>query len=242
MRNKIILFIVEGITDEDSLALILNRLLKKHNGQNIQKILFKFLNGDITTGVNYSTKNVKEELVKGIKSFLSKNRLQKEDIYKIVQLTDMDGAYVPNEVIISCEEDKIVYKEDCIYYEKVENKISLNQKKQKNLNELSSTAKIFNSGKVGISYEIYYFSCNLDHVTSNIQNADDTQKKHLAKEFSEKYSNDLDGFVEFFKDTSLFTGNTYEETWNFIKKDTNSLKRYTNFYIFIDKLINNIDL
>ena len=235
MGSKIILFIVEGVSDDTALGATLNRLLKKHIDKNIRDISFHLINGDITTGIGHTKNNVKEEVVKEIKNFLSKYRLKKEDIYKVIQLTDTDGAYAPDDVIKSHEMKKITYNENEIFCKEMGEKIDVNKTKSRNLNELSSTGKIFKD----IEYEIYYFSCNLEHVTSNNQNAEKSEKDSLAEEFMDKYSDDLDGFVDFFKEQELFTGETYRETWDFIKIGTNSLKRYTNFYIFIDKLINN---
>lgn len=67
--KKVVLFIVEGISDQTSLALILSKLIKSEN------VRFHILNGDITsdyqtTGVNAITK-VNEQ----IKRFLNSNFL-----------------------------------------------------------------------------------------------------------------------------------------------------------------------
>ena len=144
MGSKIILFIVEGVSDDTALGATLNRLLKKHIDKNIRDISFHLINGDITTGIGNTKNSIKEEVVKGIKNFLSTNRLKKEDICRVIQLTETDGAYVPDNAIKSYSTEKTICNENRIFCKDIESKINLNKPKSRNLNELSSTGKIFN--------------------------------------------------------------------------------------------------
>jgi len=233
MSKKVILFIVEGITEEISFALILNKLSTQKNLMG-EIINFNIVNGDVTS--NNSKKfqqNIKAEIGKIIKSYLIKNHINKNDIKLIVHLTDMDGAYINAENVISDSNNcNIHYDEKNIYTANPQKIIERNSFKSSNLNELSRTSKI-----MGIDYKIYYFSCNLEHVLHGIQNADESNKSKLANEFENKYKDDLKGFVEFFKSIAEDCEHDYDNTWNFIKENCNSLKRHCNFYLYVIPLL-----
>ena len=53
-----------------------------------------------------------------------------------------------------------------------------------------------------------------------------------AEEFENQYAKDLTGFVSFIKDPVFAVSGNYIESWAFIKLDTNSLKRYSNFHLY----------
>ena len=75
-------------------------------------------------------------------------------------------------------------------------------------------------------------SCNLDHVLYNRLNLSDEEKELLAFNFAKKYKDDLDLFKSFIFDSSFsLYSMSYRESWEYIKKNNNSLKRYTNFGI-----------
>lgn len=84
----------------------------------------------------------------------------------------------------------------------------------------------------GITDQVYFFSTNLEHVLHNIQNAKDEDKLKLAEKFEDKFYENPHNFIEFINDSEYALNDTYSETWNFIKQNNNSLKRYTNFNLF----------
>ena len=73
-----------------------------------------------------------------------------------------------------------------------------------------------------IDYKVYYFSCNLKHVLYNIQNAEDKEKSKLAKDFEDKYIENLNEFIIFFNSIPKEIESDYNKTWDFIKENNNS--------------------
>jgi hypothetical protein len=71
-------------------------------------------------------------------------------------------------------------------------------------------------------------SCNLDHVLYNKLNSSDVEKEADSLNFAKKYKDKIPGFIKFIScsDFSVMTG--YEESWDYIKQELHSLKRYTN--------------
>lgn len=219
--KKVILFIVEGITDKNSLSLILSRLISN------KVISFHVVGGDITTN-NYTTitnciNKVNDELHK----FMKENKFIKSDILKIVHLVDTDGVYVEEKCVIEEDVHDIVYNSDSMLTRNRDLTIARNNKKVSILNKLSS---ITNIGK--IEYRMYYFSCNLEHVLHDVQNLNDNLKDEYADAFVEKYDDKEVEFKDFIMYSKFSVLGDYKETWTFIKDGNNSLNRYSNFGVF----------
>lgn len=225
-RSRVIIFIVEGVTDKDSLEAILSELYEGRN------IVFSIVGGDLTADYASQTINIDRKLVSYIKFAMDRDKFLKSDIDRIVHIVDTDGAYIPHENIISSNTIKYIYTNTNILSKNVEQVISRNERKKQILNKLSSKQNIFTS----IPYNVYYMSCNLEHVLHNIQNADDIEKKNLAKDFEDKYFDNPNEFIKFISQSDFTVKGNYQETWEFIKNGTNSLNRYTNFHLcFKDK-------
>ncbi|NEZ46911.1 hypothetical protein FDF74_06760 [Clostridium niameyense] len=222
--KKIILFIVEGISDKNSLSLILSRLLRN------DKIEFQVVNGDITSRKDTTIQNCIEKVNDQIKKFLDVNRYKKSDILKIIHLIDTDGAYIDKNLIVKEEVDKVIYTDKNILTSNVNGIIERNNKKSKVLDKLYSTKNISKT-----SYHMYYFSCNLEHVLHNNQNLEDDLKDDYSDNFIDKYYNNEMEFVRFIKNSNFSIKGDYDYTWNFIKQNNNSLNRYCNFNLFFDE-------
>ncbi|MDD2576608.1 MAG: hypothetical protein PHV76_03810 [Bacteroidales bacterium] len=229
-RKKIILFIVEGISDQTCLSLALSRLLSSN------RVQFKITNGDITTEENASPANISKALGSVVKSFLS-GVFKPSDIQEVVHLIDTDGAFVPDSAVQphpptsgpnTHSATNCTYTTNCIYTDKVQLIRDRNAKKKQILNKLSSTTQVLKN----IPYSAYFFSCNLDHALHNCNNLSAADKMKKAEEFENQYAKDLTGFVSFIKDPVFAVSGNYIESWAFIKLDTNSLKRYSNFHLY----------
>ena len=221
--KKIILFIVEGINDEISLSLILSKLVQDSNVQ------FHAINQDITADFNSNCQNIIRKIDSQVKQFLAKNNgLKKTDIKEIIHLVDTDGAFVKEEFIIEdMKQEKTFYTINSIVTNKKNLIIERNDRKGRILTKL---CQINNIGK--IEYKIYFFSCNLEHVLHNSQNTTCTKKRAYSYDFVDQYVEQEKSFVSFLSGNDFTTIGDYKETWQFIKKDCNSLNRYCNFHLY----------
>ena len=94
--KKVILFLVEGASDLTSLEFI-------DNINTDETIKFQITSGDVTSKLNITSQNCREEINKILLSFLERSKLRKTDIIKIIHILDIDGVYIPEINII---EDK----------------------------------------------------------------------------------------------------------------------------------------
>ena len=221
--KKIVLFIVEGITDATALANTLDNLNQD------EKILFQIVNSDITADYSSNTTNIIEKIYEQVRKFMQEGHFTKKDILKIIHLVDTDGAYINKNEVKYNEIKNLEYCADHIETQNVDAIIERNIKKSSILNRISTTNSI---GQ--IPYTVYYFSTNMEHVLHNIQNALKSEKMKLAEKFDDQYSEDSLAFINFITNDAIAVKLSYEESWNFIKKDNNSLKRYTNFNLFFE--------
>lgn len=87
-------------------------------------------------------------------------------------------------------------------------------------------------------HSVYYVSCNLDHYLHRSANLDYRMKRSLADTFARTYIGDVEGFIkEISDDPGAVKGMSYDESWNYIKEDKNSLHRHTNLNLLFEKLI-----
>ncbi|WP_455537631.1 hypothetical protein [Terrisporobacter sp.] len=221
--KKIILFIVEGITDEMSLSLILSKLI---DGSNVQ---FHVINQDITADFNSNSQNIIRKIDNELKKFLAQNNgLKKTDIKEIIHLVDTDGAFIKEDFILEDSQKlKTFYTTNSIVTNKRNLIIERNERKAGILNKLYQTSHI---GRIG--YKVYFFSCNLEHVLHNSQNAKCDDKCLYSYRFVDKYIGHEKEFIDFLSEGEFATPGDYKESWQFIKEDFNSLNRFCNFHLY----------
>lgn len=224
-RKKIVLFIVEGISDRASLEIILNNLIKENN-----EVIFEVAQGDITSDRSINTSNIKSKITEIIKGG-GKRKFKPTDYKEIIHLVDMDGAFISEEKMYKDESlNRFSYKNHGIYANNINNIIERNQKKQTLLNMISTTNKVYNT----VPYRVFYFSANLEHVLHDEIEIEYNYKMRYAEDFEDKYIDDLEGFVKFICESDFAVKKDYKESWEFIKKGDNSIKRYSNFNIVLE--------
>ena len=216
--KKVVLFIVEGITDEISIGYIITKLNRDN------KVFFQIVNKDLTSDYSSDSSNIIKKIYDQIKCSMEEKHFIKNDIIKVIHLIDTDGVYAKEECIKYKDVKNVEYKSENIYTNNVDKIKQRNIRKSQILNKLSTTKEISK-----IPYEVYFFSTNLEHVLHNIQNAMDSEKQKLAEEFQDRYYDRPEDFIEFINKEEFAVPGSYSETWEFIKNDNNSLKRYTNF-------------
>ena len=221
--KKIVLFIVEGITDEMSLSLILSKLIDDSSVQ------FHVINQDITADFNSNSQNIIRKIDGEVKKFLAQNNgLKKTDIKEIIHLVDTDGAFIKEDFVLEdLQKLKTFYTPTSIVTNKRDLIIERNERKSAILNKLYQTGHI---GRIG--YKVYFFSCNLEHVLHNNQNTKCEDKSLYSYQFVDRYVGHEKRFVDFLNEKEFATPGDYKESWQFIKEDCNSLNRFCNFHLY----------
>lgn len=221
-KKKILLFIVEGITDEESLSLILSRLIQDKN------VRFFITDGDITTNKLTNEDEPIKAVWKKVKDFLDRNKFKKEDLEKIVHIVDTDGCFVPKNAVVQSSENITAYTLENIYAKNEFEIKKRNVKKSKILKNLIDKKVI-----AKVNYSVYYFSRNLEHVLHNIEeDISDDEKMQYAESFQDRFAQKPEKFIDFISNKDFAVSGNYKDTWNFIFQDVNSLNRFCNFHIF----------
>lgn len=86
--DKVVIFIVEGATDKRALENIFKKIYR------YKDIHFEFTHGDISSDDNIDKNNVEDEIYKYVNKYMKDKKLKISDIWQIIQVFDMDGAYV----------------------------------------------------------------------------------------------------------------------------------------------------
>lgn len=222
--KKVIMFIVEGPTDEDTLSPVIKRLFKNNN------IRFHIVHGDITTDFNVNEREIIKEVNSHIEAEMRRYGYKKSDIIQVIHLLDTDGAFVPESCIIKGSTDRIRYENNSIICREPDKIALRNRKKKAAVMRLKGTKTIKD-----IPYMALYMSRNLEHLLHNISDdLSDDEKIELADAFADKYIDNTEEFVEFISDRGFTVKGNLQQTWDFIFQGTNSLNRYSNFHLILE--------
>ena len=88
----------------------------------------------------------------------------------------------------------------------------------------------------GLPYQVYYMSCNLDHVLHNKRNSTDEEKEKDAYIFAKKYKDDKNGFMAFISESEFSVIGEYRKSWKYIEEGLHSIERHTNLGICFQKI------
>lgn len=223
-EKKVIAVIVEGPSDEAALGSILKEYFSS------AEIQFVVVHGDITTKDYTSTDNILSKINNLIESVKQKYGYKREDFLKIIHIVDMDGAFC-NDVIVEKDVEGVQY-----YLDHIETKYP-DYLIRKHTQKAEILSKLYSSGKInGVSYRIYFNSCNLEHVLFNeLKDFTDDEKLEKSDDFAEQYEGKSDEFIQFISDESVAVEGSYKETWEYIEKDLNSLNRHSNMNLIFQK-------
>lgn len=218
-RKKIIFVIVEGVSDEEALGVILNRIYDKNT------VYVHIMRKDITTEFNnVPNKNIFTMVGDEIRGYANSNHFKKADFKEIIHIVDMDGAFIPDASIVENKNAiKPQYTLSEIYTCNKRGIEDRNKRKSKNINSLYTRSKIW-----GVPYRLFYMSCNLDHVLYDRQNSSDDEKATNSFKFAKFYKDKIPAFIDFICNSAFSVMSGYEESWNFIKQDLHSLERHSN--------------
>lgn len=225
-KRKVVLILVEGASDKTALGLI----EKFYRSRNLKVYI---TNGDITSNGTTTVSNCTNILKEVVRKFREDKKLEKEDISEIIHIIDTDGAFIPDDcIVVDKTLSDFYYTLDCI---KANNKGKV---KSRNDRKIEIIKKLLETGEIDktIKYRMFYMSCNLDHVLYDEINLKAEEKRPKAFEFRRIFNDNKNGFVAFFNSSECKANGDYRTTWNFIQQGKNSLKRYNNWWIFLNEL------
>ncbi|HHY52435.1 MAG TPA: hypothetical protein GX499_04220 [Clostridiales bacterium] len=245
-RRKVILFLVEGSSDQAALERPIQALLQS-SGKDIEAV-FLVAETDVTSDNRNTPNNILKNINKWyFDPFFSANEFYyPKDIIEVVQICDLDGTYIPEENCKEFEEshqitDNFIYEPPFIYGKTASAIIERNHHKAENINYLLTQSKIKVRSKT-VPYSLYYFSCNIDHYIHDKLNLTGREKIQRAEEFADKCSKDHEYFIHRICESSQ-NNLSYIDSWNFVRnpESCQSIKRNTNFNIYLHQLLDKLN-
>lgn len=220
--NKAVIFIVEGATDKKALENIFKKIYR------YKEIHFEFTHGDITSDKDINRFNVEMEIYKFVDKYRKDKKLRISDIWQIVQIFDMDGAFIDDSNILQGDNTEIIYSTENISCRNIQKVKDRNKHKREIINYLLTCNSI-----KGISYRCYYLSSNLDHALYNQLNLSDELKSQYSLAFYEQFMGRESLFIKFLE-MEVVNGvpENFPESWRYIRKELHSLQRHTNLNIY----------
>lgn len=217
-EKKVILFIVEGPSDESALGTGMKEIFKEW------EVRFYVVHGDIATKGNVRQDTVLKRVDDCIRDVMERYRYKTNDIEQIIQIVDMDGTFIQPEKVVEEPVPEVLYFSDHVETAHRERMIQRNESKGRILFKLYKTSKVH-----GIPYRIYFMSCNLEHVLyGKLENLTDSQKWEYSDRFAERFEGKPEAFEQFMEAEEVAVQGSYQETWKFIERDVHSLERYSN--------------
>ncbi|MDA2513230.1 hypothetical protein PDN74_23180 [Bacillus cereus] len=224
-KKKVVIVIVEGISDERALSSI-TKYVKE-----LFDIHIHFAKGDLFSKHIDARKGIKGAIGDEVQKVMNERKYLKKEILAVIQVTDTDGTFIDDKSVVVDENInvKTLYLDEAI---KVCDQNGAIHIKQRNKDKSSRLKTMFTTDKVkNFPYYLLYFSCNLDHVIHDERNMEDEKKTQKAREFNKKFKGNLNDFLEFFTDNQFVVDGTIRETWEFIQRENNSLKKFSNFHL-----------
>lgn len=220
--KKAVVFIVEGKSDKNALEHIFKVIYKHKN------VTFEFTRGDLTSDDTLTLDDIKHTIYEKVKAYMKENKLNKNNIWQIVQIFDTDGTYIPENAIAEGDTRKFYYSTTEISCNNTEKVIHRNEWKCKIMDDLLEASDIR-----GIPYRCYFMSSNLDHALYNLQNLTDEEKEIYSNKFYELFEGREKLFIDFLK-SDVVNGcpDSFPSSWKYIKEELHSLERHTNLHIY----------
>ena len=264
-KRQVVLVIVEGQSDENALSVALTELLELKYGEEVIVRFAKMHQNDGTVGGDITSANgvvpEKIQMVMNITTLMpciKSNDLMPKHVAEVIQIIDTDGAFIPDSSITfqSNEDSKQrhIYCTSGIRTEDVTGISRRNARKRDNilaLLELHDTGvsiqNYYDTGfgnkpttkAVVVPYYLYYFSCNIDHFICNDANLEYYKKCREADSFGRRHGNDLASFVAYLENDECGAVDLpYEQSWEYIQQDLNSVNRHTNINLLVSDLHN----
>lgn len=230
--KKYLLFIVEGNNDKREIQAILRAVGGQTFLENYVDT-YHVHGGDLTTEKDSSEKTIVGKLNKLVVAWRNGGeqpyqRIVPSDVKKIIHVIDTDGVFIPESAILETDDAKVNYGDRFVRYIDRAFLVGRNRKKARVVRKLLEVKQIDN-----IPYEIYFASCNMDHLLFNERNSLPNDKGRNAFIFASKCK-DISYLQESIYADGIRANGTIDESWNMIQAGYNSLARHSNMNILLD--------
>lgn len=218
MKKRVVLFVVEGPSDQDALIPFIENEIQKNKMRTTVKnmhgdILTKYIDG--TRRYEVTSSNVRKKLTDKIEEYLDSNivkseQIKRKDLKKIYYITDTDYCFFQ-------EFEHSKNKSECLrkifYFEKL---------KLKN--------------NIEVKIETIFFSKHLEHVLKNIEeNLSNEEKAKIAIEFSKESLKNRDFYINTFKDQENL------KTWESFSEAYTNIQNYKGRACNMNNLLNELE-
>ena len=220
--RKAVIFVVEGKSDKKALEHIFQVIYKHKN------VTFEFTRGDVTSDETLTLNEVVQTIYEKVESYRKEKKLNKNDIWQIVQIFDTDGTYIPESAIVTGKTKEFYYTTEEISCKDTGKVVRRNEWKSSMMNELLKLSDI-----KGIPYKCYFMSSNLDHALYNKQNLTDEEKELYSIKFYEMFEGREKLFIKY-RESDVVNGcpDSFPASWKYIKEELHSLERHSNLHIY----------
>lgn len=174
--KRVIIVIVEGISDQVSFENYLNAIAKNKN------VFFCVYKGDLLTDYKQDDKSVNDIIKSLVNQCISIENFSIDDVDLVIQLIDTDGAFANNVVLydpLTNSDYSVMYFEDKILTRNVLKFSKTQAYKKERINDCLALKNIEMNLEKKIPYEIYYMSCNLECALYGKYNTLDEEKVDL---------------------------------------------------------------
>ena len=86
-------------------------------------------------------------------------------------------------------------------------------------------------------YELFFVSCNMDHLLFDERNLSPEEKTSRAMGFVKQCNNDKRFLLDSVFIPDICMSDSYSESWRMIQMDYNSLCRHTNLNILLEDVL-----
>lgn len=197
MKKRVVLFVVEGPSDQDALIPFIENEIQVNKMRTTVKnmhrdILTKYIEG--TRKYEITPSNMRKELTRKIDEYLDSpivksEQIKRKDLRKIYYITDTDYCFIK-------ENEHSKNKREC-------------------LKKIFSFEKLKLKNNIEVEIETIFFSKHLEHVLKNIEeNLPNEEKAKIAIEFSKESLRNREFYISTFKtQENLKTWDSFSEAY-----------------------------
>lgn len=249
---NVILLLTEGETDISTLAPALTSYFASRNGRFASAEPFRcdvtalrlFPDSARNSGILPPYDDAKQIVDSFVRRHVRESSFSPREYMQIVQLIDLDGAFIPaDSVIEQTNLQRLEYKDNHILAPDRRWLITVHDEKKRQVHALLSKHHIALSRGITVPYQLFFMSRNLEHALSGVNgNLDGEQKADIAAVRGLAYGqnpnllmNDLLRLYAMNIPQGRSAPNL-KETWDWAMTGVHSLERNSNL-ILLPKLI-----